>query len=103
MQVSQASSSQLPILLQERIASLQEAILSKHPSLPTLLQEIHRTLKAQPENVTLASEEEIGIIVSGLQVQTQTSLVKEVIAKSGKAGSGKSVAAKLLALGDDAI
>lgn len=58
-----------------QIASLQEALLSSHPKLPTLLREIHTAIKNDPEQVTLLSEEEISVIVSGLSRQTQTELV----------------------------
>jgi len=86
--------------LQEKLTALQSAILAKHPTMPTLLQDIHRALKLQPENVTLMSEEEIAIVVSGLQAQTQVSLVKEVVAKKA---TTKSVTARFAALGMDAI
>lgn len=89
--------------LQERVLSLQSAILARHPTMPTLLQEIWRTLKAQPENVTLMTEEEIGIIVSGLQVQTNTSLAQAATKSSKSAAATKSVTAKINQLGLDAI
>jgi hypothetical protein len=34
-----------------KIAELQAAILQSHPTMPTLLQAIHRILKSDPENV----------------------------------------------------
>lgn len=77
--------SSLPLAFQEQLASLQSALLEKHPRMPGLLQEIHRALKLQPENVTLMSEDEIAIVVQGLQVQTQTSLIKTTIAKKSPA------------------
>lgn len=89
--------------LSEKIASLQSTILSRHPTMPTLLQEIWRTLKAQPENVTLMTEEEIGIIVSGLQQQTNTSLAVAVSKSSKTAAANKSVLGKINQLGLDAI
>ncbi len=73
-------------LLQMKVAEVQEALLAAHPRLPVLLQEIHRTLKADPTNVTLLSEEEIGILVSGLQKQTQVEIATTMTkAKAGKA------------------
>ena len=93
--------SKLAFEFQEKLASLQEAVLSRHPRMPTLLQEIHRTLKAQPENVTLMSEDEIAIVVSGLMQQTQTVLVKQTVSPS-KAAS-ESVKNKIAQLGLDAI
>ena len=60
--------------LQEKIASLEEALLSALPTMPSLLRDIHRSLKADPENVTLLTEEEISLIVKGLEKQTSTSI-----------------------------
>lgn len=87
---------------QEKLASLQQAILSRHPTMPTLLQEIHRTLKQYPENVTLMNEDEIAIVVSGLMQQTQTILVKETVSSARKA-STTAVRNKIAQLGLDAI
>lgn len=89
--------------LQEKVLSLDTAIKSRHPTMPTLLQEIWRTLKAQPENVTLMTEEEIGIVVSGLQVQTNVSLAQSMTKQSKSAAATKGVAAKINQLGLDAI
>ena len=69
--------------------------------MPTLLQEIHRTLKAQPENVTLMTEDEIAIVVSGLMQQTNTVMVRATVSPS-KAASA-SVKNKIAQLGLDAI
>jgi hypothetical protein len=54
--------------------------------MPTLLREIHTALRKQPENVVILSEEEIGIIVTGLEVQTNTFLA-QTITKSAKSTS----------------
>ncbi len=89
--------------LQEKVLSLETAIKSRHPTMPTLLQEIWKALKAQPENVTLMTEEEMGILVSGLQVQTNTTLAQSAVKASKSAASNKSVAAKINQLGLDAI
>lgn len=87
--------------LKEKLAALQNAVLARHPTMPTLLQEIHRTLKAQPENVTLMSEDEIAIVVSGLMQQTNTVMVRAAVSPS-KAASA-SVKNKIAQLGLDAI
>lgn len=60
--------------LKESVLNLQEALLTAHPQMPTLLRQIHAQLKADPTNVTLLSEEEIGVVVSGLKKQTQTTI-----------------------------
>lgn len=75
------------LLVREKIASLQSALLERHPRMPTLLQEIHSALRAQPENVTLLAEEDICTIVSGLQQQTNTFLADTVSKSKGKAGT----------------
>lgn len=79
--------------LKEKVESLRVAILEKHPRLPTLLSEIHKTLLAQPEQVTLMNEEELTIVVSGLMKQSGVEFAKA--AMTGKTGSTKSLAAKL--------
>lgn len=61
--------------IKEKIQALQDALLSQHPTMPTLLQEIHKNLKANPDTVTLLTEQEICTIVSGLKKQTQTEIV----------------------------
>ena len=87
--------------LREKVAALSAVILSKHPTMPTLLQQIHKTIKAYPEQITILTEEEIRVIVSGLEVQTQTFIVQQTVGSKGK--SSKSIAAKLATLGDDAL
>jgi len=79
--------SKLPYELAEKLSSLESLIKEKHPKMPGLLQEIHSALRQQPENVVLLSEEEIGVIVDGLQIQTGVSLATSTIAKSSKAGT----------------
>ena len=79
--------------LQAKVAELEEVILSKHPRLPVLLRDIHTTLRAQPENVTLLSEKEIAAIVAGLRVQTGVELAASV----SKTSATKSLKAKLAA------
>lgn len=58
------------LTLKSNIASLRQALLDRHPQMPNLLQQIHRTLREYPEQVTLLEEEEIHQIVEGLKVQT---------------------------------
>lgn len=94
------SQSSIPFELESKIAELSETILAKHPRMPSLLREIHTTLRAQPENVTLLSEEQIQIIVSGLKVQTNTEFAQAAL-KSPSAN--KSAVSKIKALGSDAF
>ena len=85
--------------LSEKVSALAEAILGRHPTMPTLLREIHTTLRSYPEQVTLLSESEIQIIVSGLSVQTNVAFA----ASASKPAAAKSLTAKIKALGADAF
>lgn len=77
--------------LKEKVAQLADKILAKHPTMPTLLREIHTTLRQYPEQVTCLNEEEICIIISGLKVQTQTTFAESVT----KPSEAKNLKAKL--------
>jgi len=79
-------------MIKLQIASLQEALTQQTPQISSLLREIHKQLAANPDCVTLLSEEEISSIVKGLEKQTNTMLVQETV-KS--ADSVKSVKAKM--------
>jgi len=85
--------------LQEKVASLSEALLTRHPLMSNLLRDIHKTIQTYPEQVTLLSESEIATIVSGLQAQTGISFAANAL----KASSSKSATAKLKSLGADAF
>ena len=85
--------------LSEKVSALSEAILVRHPTMPTLLREIHTTLRSYPEQVTLLSESEIQVIVSGLSVQTNVAFA----ASASKPAAAKSLTAKIKALGADAF
>lgn len=70
-----------PEELTMKIAELQDCIISAHPRMPLLLKDIHTALKTDPENVTLLTEEQIEIIVSGLEKQTQTEITAATLKK----------------------
>ncbi len=70
--------------IKESILSLQTALLAAHPSMPSLLQQIHSRLKNDPSIVTLLKEDEIAILVSGLEAQTQTHIVTNMAKPSAK-------------------
>lgn len=72
---------------QERVLTLQTMLTTAHPNMPILLREIHNGLKADPEIVTLMTEEEIAIVVSGLSKQTQV----QILAAVAKKGTGKAL------------
>ena len=52
--------------LSNKVTELSEALLSRHPRMPLLLQEIWQTLRQYPEQVTLLSEEQIAQVISCL-------------------------------------
>lgn len=89
----------LPIELQQKLISLEAALTQRSPQIKVLCQEIHRTLKQQPENVTLLSEEEIAIVVGGLKVQTLTEFAVSTTKKPATAN--KSLKAALATGADD--
>lgn len=64
--------------IRSNILDLQNKLLEAHPQMPVLLKTIHDQLKEDPTNVTLLSEEEINIIVSGLEKQTGVELGKTI-------------------------
>lgn len=66
-------------IISSRISELQSQILANHPQMPLLLREIHSTLKNDPAVVTLLKEEEIAIIVSGLEKQTRTYIAESMV------------------------
>lgn len=75
-----------------KMNSLSEAILKQHPTMPVLLKQIHTQLRNDPELVTTLDEDAIGIIVKGLQVQTKTELVQQVIKDTSSGRKKKSAA-----------
>lgn len=79
-----SESNQLSFEIAEAITDLESKLLSQHPEMPHLLRKIHQTLKANPECVTLLSEEQIGVIVNGLSRQTQTTIATSLA--TGKKG-----------------
>lgn len=64
--------------IKEKLAQMQTALTDSHPLIPSLLRTIHQQLKADPEIVTLLSEEEINIVVRGLEHQAKVHLVQSI-------------------------
>lgn len=79
--------------IKEAIATLSSALVSANPGMPTMLRTIHQALAKDKDIVTLLTEDEIGVLVSGLMVQTNT-----VIAVAATKKSTKSL--KSIGLGD---
>lgn len=67
------SASQLDYTLQEKLASLSAALDARLP-MRDILRDIHTNLKADPDIVTILSEDEIAVIVAGLKKQTNTEI-----------------------------
>jgi len=75
--------------VREKLAALEEALLSHTPNMPTLLKDIHKTLKNDPDVVTILSEEECSILVRGLKKQTATEIATKAVKKGGKKAMSK--------------
>lgn len=85
--------------LEMELAQLQADLLAKVPSFRTVLQDIHRKLKADPAVVTILTDDEIGLIISGLKTHAQV----DVIAPQKKKAVKKATAAakkKVITAGD---
>lgn len=73
--------------VKSKIAELESALLTAHPTMPVLLRDIHTHLKNDASVVTLLSETDIGVIVRGLKVQTNT----EIATAAAKGKGGKAI------------
>lgn len=70
----------------QKLNALQEAIHTRHPTMPVLLFQIHTQLSKDPEVVTLLDEDGIGVIVKGLEIQTKTEIMGAEAKKIGVKG-----------------
>lgn len=90
-------SESITFTLHQRIDELSAALLARHPTMPTLLREIHKTLRTYPEQVTVLEPEEIQAIIEGLKIQTKTSFTAGIV--SGKGAGAKAAASQIKKLG----
>jgi hypothetical protein len=67
--------------IKEKLAKLEASLLQSTPDMPTLLRDIHKILKADSELVTILTEEECSVIVSGLKKQTATEIAATSLKK----------------------
>lgn len=67
-------------LLKLKMAELEAALLQELPEMRVILKDIHDALKEDPENVTILSDEERGIIIRGLK----RSVNEEIAVSSSK-------------------
>ena len=86
--------------LKEKVASLEAALLSRHPTMPTLLKQVHSTLLQYPEQVTILSPEERATIIKGLSHHTG---VKFAEAATKKPSASKLLKDRIKNLGVDAF
>lgn len=82
----------------QRLGLLEEALLAQDPEMPRHLGEIHRLLITHEELTHLLSDEQIAIVMSAQQIQTNTTLVASVTGTAGKKAAAKKAAG--LTLGD---
>ena len=76
-------------VISNNIISLEAAIKSSHPSMPRLLQDIWTTLNKYPEQVTLLAEDEMEVIISGLEKLVDTDLAAITIKSATSAKKSK--------------
>ncbi len=88
--------------LRFKLNELQEAMLSEHPKMPTLLQQIHKTMLEQGDLVVQLSDEEIGIMISGLKKHMNVTVVAEKTKKASSSAALKK-ASKAELIGGGAI
>ena len=77
--------------VQEKLAALEAALLAGTPNMPGLLRTIHKQLKADPDVVTILSEDECAVLVRGLKAITKTEIAISALSKSKKALSKMTV------------
>lgn len=75
----------------ERIAILKQQLEMNAPGYESILHEIHRALVKDPETVHVLTEDQIGIICSGLAKKTNIVIATQV-AKSAKVSDKKKYA-----------
>lgn len=75
----------------EKLLSLQEALTSAQPQLPSLLREIHTTLRKDPDLVTALTDEQIAVVVSALKKQTATEIVSSASKKTSSTKALKNI------------
>ena len=67
-----------------KLVELEQALISLHPSMPILLQKIHKQLKEDPAIVTIMSEDDISIIFRALETHTNVKLMEMAVKKLPK-------------------
>lgn len=75
----------------EKLLSLETALTSHHPQLPSLLREIHTTLRKDPDLVTALTDEQIAVVVAALKKQTATEIVTSTSKSKSSSKSLKNI------------
>lgn len=75
--------------VQEKLATLEAQLNEGTSNIATLLRDIHRTLKSDPDVVTVLTEEECSILVRGLKQQTKTEIATKARSKAPKKAMSK--------------
>lgn len=83
--------------VQGKLAELQEALDEQVPGFAYILKDIHESLRADPEVVTILTDEEISVIVKGLERHAGQVVVP---AKAKKASSKKFAVPKDISASD---
>jgi len=76
-------------VIKEKLAQLEEDLNNQSPGIATLLRTIHKELKADPDVVTLLSEEECGVLVRGLKKQTSVEIATAALKSKPKKAMAK--------------
>jgi hypothetical protein len=71
------------------MAELEESLNSHVPGFVSILSTIHKKLRADPDVVTLLDDDEIAVIVSGLEKHTNVTIVAPSAVKAAKAKARK--------------
>lgn len=79
-----------PIKMQ--LAELQDALEQRVPEFKTILRDIHGKLRADPEIVTLLTDEEIGGILTGLKHHAQVDVIAPKAASTAKKAAKAKIA-----------
>ena len=67
--------------LASQLDMLEQALLSAHPSMPTLLRQIHAGLLKNPAAIHSLDDDQIATLISGLKSYTATEIIAKAPAK----------------------
>lgn len=67
--------------LASQLDTLEQALLAAHPSMPTLLRQIHAGLLKNPAAIHSLDDDQIAVLISGLKSYTATEIIAKAPAK----------------------